>query len=87
MATSTEAETKLCEVMLAAYGAGDDFEFELGRLCAGYREKHERTMRDMEASRLLPLGWAVVAERFGVCKATVYNMEQRARKSKQAAHG
>lgn len=51
------------------------------------RRKVERDRRDNEAQRLLHLGWPVLAERFGVCKATVYNMAHRATESKKSRAG
>ena len=78
-----EAMVALCESMRNEYGGGDEFELDLGELIGRYRAAHERRMRDAEAAKLLPNGWREVAERFGVCKATVYNMAERARQSRR----
>lgn len=83
MTTTDEAIEHLCEVMAAKYGAGADFRESLHGMVAKCREAHERRMRDAQAAELLPKGWQPIAERFGVCKATVYNMAQRARESKR----
>lgn len=83
MATTDEAIESLCEVMAAKYGAGHDFREPLMAMVSKVREAHERRMRDAQAAELLPKGWQPIAERFGVCKATVYNMAQRARQSKR----
>ena len=47
-------------------------------LLRAQREK-EREIADMEAARLLPLGWNVVCTRLGVAKSTAYKMNRRAR--------
>lgn len=63
-----------------------DEEIELGELVGKFRARKERAIRDQEAAELLPLGWRVVAERFDVSKATVYNMHHRAQsRRKQVA--
>lgn len=41
------------------------------------RNRVERDRRDNEAQRLLHLGWPVVVERLGVCKASAYKMAKR----------
>ena len=44
--------------------------------------------REAQAANLLPLGWRVVVERQGGCKASAYNRAERGRKqSKQGQHG
>lgn len=83
MATTDEAIEHLCEVMAAKYGAGVDFRESLHGMVAKCREAHERRMRDAEVASLLHRGWQPLAERFGVCKATVYNMAARGRASKR----
>ena len=83
MATTDEAISNLCEVMAARYGAGLDFRIALDEMVAKIREAHERRMRDAQAAELLHDGWRPLAERFGVCKATVYNMAERGRASKR----
>ena len=84
---SDEAMLKLCDAMRADYGAGPEFELSLGELVGRYRLAHEKRMRDAQAAELLPTGWRGVAERFGVCKATVYNMAERGRESKRSLAG
>ena len=83
MATTDEAVNNLCDVMSAKYGAGDGFRESLMDMVAKVREAHERRMRDAQAADLLHEGWRPLAERFGVCKATVYNMAERGRQSKR----
>lgn len=83
MATTDDCINNLCEVMAAKYGADADFREALHGMVSRVREAHERRMRDAQAAELLPKGWQPIAERFGVCKATVYNMAQRARQSKR----
>lgn len=83
MATTDEAIENLCEVMAARYGAGVEFRIALDEMVSKVREAHERRMRDAEAASLLHEGWRPIAERFGVCKATVYNMAERGRRSKR----
>lgn len=82
MDATDEAMARLCEAM-RDFGAGVEFELSLGELVGRYRRAHEARMRDAQAAELLPKGWVFVAERFDVCKATVYNMAKRARESKQ----
>jgi hypothetical protein len=60
-------------------------EIELGEWVGKVRARKDRAIRDQQAAELLPLGWRVVAERFDVSKATVYNMNQRARSKRIAA--
>ena len=84
---SNELMDALIGAMRAEYGAGDEFELDIGELIGRYRRKHDRAMLDAEAARLLPLGIATAMERLGVCKATVYNRTHRATKSKQVAVG
>lgn len=79
-----EAMARLCEEM-RAFGAGPDFELELGDLIGQYRKAHERRMRDAQAAELLPLGPDVVCERLGVSRRTVYYMAERARKRGRVA--
>ena len=43
----------------------------------------ERAIRDQEVADLLHVGWEPLADRFGVCKATVYNMAARGRASRK----
>jgi hypothetical protein len=82
MATSDELLIKLIEA-LGAEGCGGEGlnELEVRNIehINKLRRVRDRAIRDREAAALLPQGWRVVAERFGgVCKATVYNMNQRA---------
>jgi hypothetical protein len=83
MAMTDEAMHALCDAMRTSYGAGAEFELALGDLVGRYRLAHEKRMRDAQAADLLHGGWEPLAERFGVCKATVYNMAERGRRSKQ----
>lgn len=71
--------------LVAAIDGDAELELDLGALVGRWRAKQERAIRDREAAELLPLGWRVVAERFDVSKATVYNMNQRARSKRIAA--
>lgn len=87
MGMSDEAMLKLCEAMRIQYGAGPEFEIALGDLIGKYRAAHDKRMRDAQAAELLPHGWREVADRFGVCKATVYNMAERGRESKRSLAG
>lgn len=78
-------EQKLVEFMesLAAEGvdrdALGDFEAEVIGRINRLREKRDRAIRDMEAAALLHEGWRGIADRYGVCKATVYKMAKRGR--------
>jgi hypothetical protein len=83
MAMTDTAMSALCEAM-RDYGAGVEFELQLGELVGRYRRAHDARMRDAEAARLLPLGPDVVAERLGVCRRSVYYMAERGRKKVQA---
>lgn len=83
------SESKLQEWMEALAAEGIDRE-TLGELEADLigrvgrlRKLRERAIRDMEAASLLHGGWRELADRYGVCKATVYNMAERGRQSKQ----
>jgi hypothetical protein len=69
--------------LVAAVDGDVEFEIDLGILVGRLRAKQERAIRDQEAATLLPLGWRVVAERFDVSKATVYNMNQRAQSKRR----
>ncbi|TWI04825.1 hypothetical protein IP90_00963 [Luteimonas cucumeris] len=83
MEMTDKAMQELCERMRSQYGAGVEFELALRELIGRYRVAHEKRMRDVQAADLLHRGWREVSERFGVCKATVYNMAERGRESKQ----
>ena len=80
MAMTDEHMAKLCEAMRGQYGAGDEFELQLGELVGRYRRAHDARMRDAEAADLLHLGPLVVAERLGVSRRSVYYMAERGRK-------
>lgn len=83
--SSNEAMQRLCELLNAEIGAGADFELDLGELVGRYRRRHERHMQEVEADKLLPTyGPDNTAERLGVCRRTVYNLAERARKKVQA---
>jgi len=79
MATTDEAMLILCEAMRGKYGAGPEFELALGELVGRYRRAHDARMRDAEAAALLPLGVAVVKERQGCHKSTVYRRVSRSK--------
>jgi hypothetical protein len=85
-----EATQALIEA-LAAEGIDrrtlEDYEADQLTRIGRMRGVRDRAIRDMEAARLLPLGLAVVMEIQGCCKATVYNRNKRATKSKQSAVG
>lgn len=87
MNMTDDAMLKLCEAMRIQYGAGPEFELALGELIGKYRAAFDRRMRDAQAAQLLPYGWREVADRFGVCKATVYNMAERGKESKRSLAG
>jgi hypothetical protein len=80
MSKSNQAMEALIEVMRVEYGAGPEFELELGVLVGRCREQHNRRMRDAQAADLLHLGRDKVAERLGVSSSTVYKMAKRARR-------
>lgn len=72
--------------LVAAVDGDVEFEMALGELVGRMRRRIDAAIRDQEAATLLPMGWRVVAERFDVSKATVYNMNQRAQsRRKQVA--
>jgi hypothetical protein len=79
MARSDDLLIQLIETLAAEGCATGDFEAEVVGMVGRLRSARDRAIRDREAAALLPQGWRVVAERFGgICKATVYNMNQRA---------
>jgi hypothetical protein len=71
--------------LVAAVDGDIELELALGEALGKFRVRKDRAIRDQQAAELLPLGWRVVAERFDVSKATVYNMNQRARSKRIAA--
>jgi hypothetical protein len=74
--------------LIAATDADEQAQIELGEVLGRFRARQDRAIRDMEAAQLLPLGWRVVVERLGGCKATAYNRAERGRtQSKKIAHG
>jgi hypothetical protein len=74
--------------LVAALDADDECQLALGEVIGRFRRRRERDILDMQAAELLPLGWRVVIERQGGCKATAYNRAERGRiKSKQTANG
>lgn len=74
--------------LIAAVDGDADFELALGELVGRWRKKQEAAIRDREAADLLPLGWRVVVERLGGCKATAYNRAARGRtRSKSGTFG
>jgi len=81
-----EAMLKLCEAMRGQYGAGDEFELQLGELVGRYRRAHDARMRDAEAARLLPLGAEIVAERQGCHRVTAYRRARRAVVASRVPH-
>ena len=76
---SHELLVELCRAMRDEYGAGDEFELDLGELVGRFRRKHDRAMLDAEAARLLPLGAVVVAERQECHRVTAYRRAARAK--------
>ena len=80
-------EQKLVEFIesLAAEGvdrdALGDFEADVIGRISRLRKERDRVIRDMEAAALLHEGWRGLADRYGVCKATVYKMAERGRES------
>ena len=80
-------EQKLVEFMesLASEGmdrdALGDLEADLIGRINRLRKDRDRAIRDMEAAALLHEGWRGIADRYGVCKATVYKMAERGRES------
>lgn len=77
---SDEAVAQLVVAMQEEFGAGGDFELDLGELIGRYRAEHKKRMRDQIAAELLPYGVSVVVERLGVCPSTAYKMAHRSRK-------
>jgi hypothetical protein len=74
--------------LVAAIDADDECQIALGEVIGRFRRRREREIMDRQAALLLPLGWRVVVERLGGCKATAYNRAERGRtKSKQTANG
>lgn len=74
--------------LIVALDADDECQIALGEVIGRFRRRRERDILDMQAAELLPLGWRVVAERLGGCKATAYNRAERGRaKSKLVANG
>lgn len=61
-----------------------EFEIELGEAVGRLLRRRNAAIRDQEAADLLPYGWRTVVERFGVCKATAYNMAERAERARQS---
>lgn len=80
-------EQKLVEFMesLASEGVArdalGDLEADLIGRISRLRKERDRAIRDMEAAALLHEGWRGIADRYGVCKATVYKMAERGRES------
>jgi len=79
MDTTDSAMAKLSEAMHEKYGASEEFDLMLGELVGRFRRAHDRAMLDAEAARLLPLGVAVVKERQGCHKSTVYRRVSRSK--------
>ncbi len=80
-----KGDSELAALVVATDG-DIQLEIELGEAIGRFRLRRDRAIRDMEAARLLPLGWRVVVERLGGCKATAYNRAERGRtQSKQTA--
>lgn len=81
------SDRKLIEWMEALASEGldrdalGDLEAELLGKVGRLRKDRDRTIRDMEAARLLPThGPDAAATRLGVCRRSVYYMADRARK-------
>jgi hypothetical protein len=74
--------------LVAALDADDECQIALGEAVGRFRRRRERDIMDRQAAMLLPLGWRVVVERLGGCKATAYNRAERGRtQSKETANG
>lgn len=74
-------ESKITEAMEALNSEGIDMR-ELGGIEARLVTLLYRSRRLRKAEQLLPLiGAQMAAEQLGCCKATVYNLAKRARKS------
>lgn len=87
MPMTDEAMVRLCDAMREQYGAGAEFELSLGELVGRYRRAYDQRQRDAEAARLLPLGVAVVKERQGCHKSTVYRRASRSKTVARLQHG
>jgi len=85
MPMTDTAMDALCEAM-REYGAGAEFELQLGELVGRYRRAHDARMRDAEAARLLPLGVEVAKERLGCHKSTIYRRVSRSKIVARLAH-
>ena len=81
---SSDAIGELCGALDTEMGRDAAFDIALGELIGKRRREHDKHMREAEASKLLPLGPEVAAERLGVCRRSVYYMSERARKRVQA---
>lgn len=87
MARSDELLILLVEALAAEGCDTADDEPRLIEIVNKLRRARDRAVRDKEAAELLPLGWRIVSERQGGCKATAYNRAERGRtQSKKAAH-
>jgi hypothetical protein len=78
MATASAFMAELCETMRSEFGAGDEFELELGELISKYRRQFHRRQQCLEAARLLPHGAEAIAERQGCHRSTGYRRARRA---------
>ncbi len=80
-----KGDSELAALIVAVDG-DERLEIELGEAVGRFRLRQDRAIRDMEAARLLPLGWQVVVEIQGGCKASAYNHARNGRtQSKQKA--
>ena len=83
---ASEAKRIYLDSLAAIIGplSAADMKVELDAIESRYLKEFERRVQDAEASRLLPLGPDIAAERLGVCRRSVYYMSERARKRVQA---
>ena len=88
MRASDAAKCQYLDTLSAILGPTcvNDFKVELDCIERRYFREFDQRILDREAARLLPLGIVTATERLGVCRATVYNRFNRARKSNQVAN-
>lgn len=73
--------------LVAAVDGDAEFEVAIGEALGRFRRRRDAAIRDKEAADLLHLGWRVIAEKQGGCRATAYNRASRGRESKREQHG
>jgi hypothetical protein len=82
-----KGDSELAALVVAVNG-DERLEQEVGEAMGRFRHRQDRAIRDMEAARLLPLGWQVVVEIQGGCKSSAYYRAEKGRtQSKKMSAG